>query len=740
MQLVVCTGNPYSPIVGHVSSYNTQLLPLQPLIKEHSMAVPSFSFPFEPYSVQQDFAAKLYHCLRNSISGVFQSPTGTGKSLSVICAALKWVNEASAPVTFTSPSRLSFRFEGDFEEIEPMEGLLNEPRVIFCTRTHTQISQFIREIRLTSLPKGRIVALAAKKRLCIHSEALSSSDVSEYCLNLNRQTSSAQRCPYKSDLTNITNAILTSVLDIEDMQKAGRQCQQCPYYGMRAAAEQAKVVIAPYQYVLSRAIRGRVPLANGGTVVIVDEAHNVVETMLMCNSSERKIATLEVAKGYLREMACSLPALDALNFEEKAVETPPEVLISERKTLLEDLQLASQALHSVINTATTTPLTPASSTCVHPTAFLASCQLSPQDILQLNDRLQSYTWDFWRFLIPVTRKGEKGNLSASEVDKVCNAVGLVAAFAFEPANHRIILRASSDKVDSITHLLVNPVKEFEEILSDAKCVILTGGTLDPKEEFVRLFSSLPASRFVTYDFDHVAPADSLLLSIVSQGTDNQPLKLDYAGCRKEAALLSLSETVLKLCEIVPNGLVCFFPSFDYLKRFAGYISREGYQQQYAQFKAVIYDDRKTAFPDFTREAATPRGAVLFTVVRGSLSEGINFKHEIGRCVVVIGQPYPNIREAEVKAKMEYWDREGGTVTGAVYLSNVCFKAVNQCLGRVVRDRWDYAAAVLVDVRYRHSVSKLALWTRRNMVVGKSTGEVYAAIEEFFRRKTEYIVV
>ena len=698
------------------------------------MANPLFSFPFEPYPTQLDFATKLYHCLHNSISGIFQSPTGTGKSLSVICAALKWVNEASGPVSYVTPSKLSFVF-GDFEDVEPMEGVLDEPRVLFCTRTHTQIAQFIKEIRLTSLPKGRIVALGSKKRLCINSDALSSSDVTDYCYNLSKQASPAHRCPYKSSISDITSTILTSILDIEDMQVAGKQCQQCPYYGMRAAAEQAKVIIAPYQYVLGRAIRSRMPLANSGTVIIVDEAHNVVDTMLMCNSSERKITTLETAKAHLHEMAANLPPLESLNFEEAPAETTPEVLLAERKTMLQDLQAAEHMINRVIGAILSTSIVPpASSICLHPSAFLSTCEIPAETIMQLSDRFSNYCWSYWRLQIGVTRKGGITLLTASEVEKICNAIGLIAAFAFEPDNHRIILRTVNEKMDSITHLLVNPVREFGEILSNSKCVILTGGTLDPKEEFVKLFSSLPANRFAQYDFDHVASADSLLLSIISQGTDHRPLRLDYSGCRKKASLASICEAVLKLCEIVPNGLVCFFPSFDYLKRFAGYSSKAGYQQQFLQFKAVIYDDRKTAFTDFTREAATARGAVLFTVVRGSLSEGVNFKHEIGRCVVVIGQPFPNIREAEVKAKMEYWDREGGAVTGAVYLSNVCFKAVNQCLGRVVRDRWDYAVAVLIDVRYKQSLAKLALWTRRNVAVGKSNAQIYEEIEAFFAGK------
>lgn len=50
-----------------------------------------FPFPFTPYKIQQEFMKELYKCIENGNLGIFESPTGTGKSLSVICGALKWL-------------------------------------------------------------------------------------------------------------------------------------------------------------------------------------------------------------------------------------------------------------------------------------------------------------------------------------------------------------------------------------------------------------------------------------------------------------------------------------------------------------------------------------------------------------------------------------------------------------------------------------------------------------------------
>lgn len=52
-----------------------------------------FPFPFPPYPIQKDFMAELYKVLEAGKIGIFESPTGTGKSLSLICGALSWLRD-----------------------------------------------------------------------------------------------------------------------------------------------------------------------------------------------------------------------------------------------------------------------------------------------------------------------------------------------------------------------------------------------------------------------------------------------------------------------------------------------------------------------------------------------------------------------------------------------------------------------------------------------------------------------
>lgn len=49
------------------------------------------TFPFPPYGIQLDLMRNIYKCIEERRIGLLESPTGTGKTLSIICGTLTWL-------------------------------------------------------------------------------------------------------------------------------------------------------------------------------------------------------------------------------------------------------------------------------------------------------------------------------------------------------------------------------------------------------------------------------------------------------------------------------------------------------------------------------------------------------------------------------------------------------------------------------------------------------------------------
>ena len=103
---------------------------------------------------------------------------------------------------------------------------------------------------------------------------------------------------------------------------------------------------------------------------------------------------------------------------------------------------------------------------------------------------------------------------------------------------------------------------------------------------------------------------------------------------------------------------------------------------------------------------------------GKLSEGINFKDNLCRLLIIVGMPFSNIKSLEIKEKMKYYDKlysnKKSTINGNEYYENLCMKNINQTIGRCIRNYYDYSSIVLMDNRFTYNkyFNKLPNWVTR----------------------------
>lgn len=117
-----------------------------------------------------------------------------------------------------------------------------------------------------------------------------------------RKTSAPSHTPSSRgpDLTQLRNYALKTPMDLEDLHTLGQFLHTCPYYASRRAVRAAHLVAAPYASLFHSGTRESLGLNLRGAVVVVDEAHNLIETLNDLHSPNLSLSVLDQAKEHLQ--------------------------------------------------------------------------------------------------------------------------------------------------------------------------------------------------------------------------------------------------------------------------------------------------------------------------------------------------------------------------------------------------------------------------------------------------------
>lgn len=108
-------------------------------------------FPYRAYHVQIAFMQKLIAAFSKAENALVESPTGTGKTCMLLCAALAWRESLVENSYQVSPNGSP------------------TPTIIYASRTHSQLAQVVAELR--KLPyKVRATVLGSREQLCLNVE------------------------------------------------------------------------------------------------------------------------------------------------------------------------------------------------------------------------------------------------------------------------------------------------------------------------------------------------------------------------------------------------------------------------------------------------------------------------------------------------------------------------------------------------------------------------------------------
>lgn len=888
------------------------------------------NFPFDPYPGQLSLSEELFGILGRGEVGIFESPTGTGKSMAMVVGALTWMqnhrddfdlkfklaegskvnlqevktdtkDEDSFPDWFDEGKMMKNQFvtseqrnlrlfademikkydaadvgedpkakEIDDELIRVIEEqfgstgakriatmttpVVDKPsnncfKIIYATRTHSQIKEFLSEFKKTKFAKNfHAIELASRNLYCFEPSVNPSSEVEkrfghksvktndqktgpilpvsnflmkEKCNDLRKTKNGCKYFQYldilNSKFTLVPNRVLElgeqykipanpnkngldvskkyadkpAVCDIEDIitHFADREKPLCAYFATKESAKYADILCVPYTSLLSETARESLGLDLNldRSIILFDEAHNIAETF----------ASLNTVALTLEEISDAIEALEKyLQFYKLRLSTSTIYYINQISQILKNLKkfvlkrvdvLSVQAAYPPpSSTQTSSPLTEE----IAVSALLSEIKCLDYDLGRLKIVIEEceLTRKLYRFASKKKEDAKGGSVAGSGVTNQTSVttarytnlekifgfcLSLLRGYRYEaaislevesgvltPAQENPPRPSTSTSPDKPHQNAQSPGRDlskikltyfpldigplFSDLVNKTHAVLFTGGTMKPKGLLERVLATC-SKKVVGRDFPAVVPLHNVNCTVLSSLPSADLHFVQGNSAKIEQNLAAVADLLVGLDTKIPGGVIAFFTSYQVLAKFRELAAAK--LEQRSKRKAFFDSSGSSGifekYSEAIKNSLQSGGpyAYLFTVMGGKLSEGINFKDELARGVVLVGLPYPNRYASEIKLRMAYFDTtcqhkatgQPTSFSGAEYYQSQCMKVVNQTVGRAVRHSKDYASIILIDRRFAQNsvLGGMPDWVTAHKQEAKTLDELVARVEQFF---------
>ncbi|KAA8490889.1 Regulator of telomere elongation helicase 1 [Porphyridium purpureum] len=731
-------------------------------------------FPFEPYECQKKYMESVLEALCNRQNALLESPTGTGKTLCLLCASLAWreayvaafaafcshgaaseitqeharkcgvsMDELAEAAQAQASQKKEDEIISNMAVSSQLASLVSEraankdgvhgtmtqsqhpketknpiPRIIYSSRTHSQLQKVVSELRNTSY-RPRLSVLGSREQTCIHETVskLKGPMMRHEC----RKIVSQRKCSYRNAVDgeagkNATEEAIVGMADIEELVDIGRSHRACPYYLSRKIEKEAEIILLPYNYLIDPSVRDALKSDFANDVIILDEAHNVDSVCEEAVSFDLAPAILE---GAVRELIRArsrtskfTTSADAATGS-KAAGRPgapgSASICGEDCTLLITLVRSLQEQLKRL-------FVPEGKEVVKDGSYILELF---RGIGITQDTASSVVSKLDAVIEKLNGKGggggdkrDRGNggpesfESTVSLDYLKFALSTVFRASMTPQqmsiDYRVCIRDEQPKFKSNDRFRkkqgLNEQQQPQQKQEDAtakrvlgfwcltahlamqdlqnlgvRSILLTSGTLSPLEGMA---AELRIPFNVRLENPHVVTKEQVWGGVLMKGPSGVTLNSSFKNRDSDNYRLDLGRTLVNFASSVPDGILVFFPSYavmnnniEYWKTFcgngrpqsAGQRDLDTIWQQLDKKKPLVVEPKNPEeFVMAMREHKANvkyRGAGCFMAVcRGKVSEGIDFADADGRGVLVTGIPYPQLMDAKVRLKREYMDR------------------------------------------------------------------------------------
>ncbi|XP_075902006.1 regulator of telomere elongation helicase 1 isoform X1 [Nelusetta ayraudi] len=735
------------------------------------------NFPFPPYDCQRTYMSKVIECLQKKVNGVLESPTGTGKTLCLLCATLAWrehVKDSQAA------QKIAQRLGGDTMLgntdlsswcTSASENPTELPKIIYATRTHSQLAQVITELKNTSY-RPKVCVLGSREQLCINPE-VQREPSNHVKVHMCRRKVSTRSCVYYNNFEEkLTDRdLVNSILDVEDLVRFGNKQRACPYYLSRSLKQQADIIFMPYNYLLDPKSRRAHNIALNGAVILFDEAHNLekaCEEQTSFDLTPYDLASaIDVVNRLLVEQARDAGRGEALTdtfSDDSSTGLKLDLAaVAKIKQILIDLEGAIDSYEVSQDKGLTKPGVFIYELLERAHLNYSSKAAVSEALEQIIGHLTAQTGVFVNTsglqkladIIQLVFTGEPDSNQQQQQQKQFNTahfkVHIHRDKSFQHKKPSADVWASSSvkkqgEGNILSYWCFSPGFSMQELVNQGvHCIVLTSGTLSPLSSFT---SEMRIEFPVHLENGHVIERDQIFVGVIPQGPDGVHLSSAFDRRFAPDNMSSLGNSIVNLSRVVPHGLLVFFPSFPLMEKTLDFWRANGHADRIESLKPLFVEPKgKSTFTavidGYCSKVKDPvsRGGAFFAVCRGKVSEGLDFSDSLGRGVIITGLPFPPRMDPRVILKMQFLDENSTKRTpGIKYLSGQqwykqqAFRAVNQAIGRVIRHRDDFGAIFLCDQRFRSAdaMAQLPSWLKPCVSLYDSFGSVVRDVSKFFR--------
>lgn len=533
--------------------------------------------------------ASVIQALNKKEHALLESPTGTGKTLCLLCSTLAWQQQHKGKLNQQKQqNNLSQQTQSQQQNMsqmtQPNEGSASTvtapsnssgnrvPTIIYASRTHSQLSQVVRELRNTRY-RPRHAILGSRDHMCIHpkvnptiakakssvnsNDVKSSCDVNHGCNKLNKE----RKCLYRNNLDDTSGKGGGSssfgheqqILDMEDLVVMGKERKICPFYHTRSLVKDAEIIFVPYNYLFDPDARtttlAEVDFANA--VLIFDEAHNLEE--FASESSSFDLTSADIA-------GCVGEVQRALQYLQLNPDMGNEGLKDNMMRLKSIFLRMEQYLLEGISQPRSGQKVSTDGAASHPGEFIFDLLKEGGGITHKNNGIFiSFVREVSEFIMDF-----KGNTS-SATPKMDHFVACIKKVFGSGTNLLALARSKSYRVHvsakstdgggfaggrTISYWCFAPSLAMRELtFLNVRSILITSGTLSPLPSFSM---ELGMNFEVQLENDHVIQPDQICVRVLGKGVSGKELSSKFGRRDDPEYITELGNSLASLCTHIPG--------------------------------------------------------------------------------------------------------------------------------------------------------------------------------------------